>query len=646
MPATASPQESESLRKTARYLAVFLLLLGLGLRAWTACSSNLWCDEAESSINALTILEQGLPVSEYLGQPIFENTLTLPFPESEEYEFKDSSYSEKGLTVYHGWLPLYSIALAQALCGITPDHVSSGIQPKHSSEDVFVRTLAPRLPALLFSIGYLIIIFKLIKGVAGSTAAIMALLWFSLNRDTIAFGHQARYYSLTLLASAACALAAWNLYKHGRWKDYLWLGLTEAILFHTHQLSAVAFAATCVLLLPRILTHERWLLKCGTAATLAALLTIPWAIWSGFFTTASEVPKAYHLFDNRSDWFNYLAERPIPLMIIIALIVLSIFARCFKHYFPHTSSPELKDSNAVMIFLLAWLSCAFLAFHLLVPAASFFFERLTLIAITPFGCLLGILGANFIPKRKQTIALIPACIAALSLLAINNNLPKFPTYKGGTISPILTHLKNLPERDSNRIYASPNDHLIWTYYTGLPVQSIAPIRKSFLDKYTGRFLLLESQLVTSKPSSEVIRSYARLAGLELNDSEIEVFKELIQSHLFEQNLQIRGLIESSSLDDVSIDFLHDYIEELEAANIENNLRVARQLKELTVFKDLPFENVNELWMGFFYRFSNPEFRVGSQSNVRSTLEKSEITAFPQSHTILFIRESLAINESQ
>ena len=56
-----------------------------------------------------------------MGEPIYENTLSVPWPESAEYEFRDSSYSEKGLAVYHAWLPPYAIAAALKLAGIEPD---------------------------------------------------------------------------------------------------------------------------------------------------------------------------------------------------------------------------------------------------------------------------------------------------------------------------------------------------------------------------------------------------------------------------------------------------------------------------------------------------------------------------------------------
>ena len=82
----------------------------------------MWVDEAETSINALTILEHGYPTDHYMGMPIYENTLIQSWPNNEEYEFKDFSYSDRGMAIYHGWLPMYAIAFSQWLMGIQPDH--------------------------------------------------------------------------------------------------------------------------------------------------------------------------------------------------------------------------------------------------------------------------------------------------------------------------------------------------------------------------------------------------------------------------------------------------------------------------------------------------------------------------------------------
>jgi hypothetical protein len=53
-------------------LLAVVLVYGLLLRSWDLGSRPYWVDEAETGINALTILEHGLPVDHYLALPIFD----------------------------------------------------------------------------------------------------------------------------------------------------------------------------------------------------------------------------------------------------------------------------------------------------------------------------------------------------------------------------------------------------------------------------------------------------------------------------------------------------------------------------------------------------------------------------------------------
>ncbi len=80
-----------------RALLLSCLALAPASRLSLVDRRQLSVDEAESSINALTILERGYPSDRYLGLPIYENVLLTTSPTSEEYEFKDSSYSDRGM---------------------------------------------------------------------------------------------------------------------------------------------------------------------------------------------------------------------------------------------------------------------------------------------------------------------------------------------------------------------------------------------------------------------------------------------------------------------------------------------------------------------------------------------------------------------
>jgi hypothetical protein len=149
-------------KKRNAIFAVTILLVAMILRISGAIGDTLWVDEAESAINGLTILERGLPKSEYLGIPIYENTLTEPWEGNAEYAYRDSSYSRKqDVAVYHGWLPLYAIAASQALWGITPQKVGEVplTHPRHGKDDILKRTIAPRMPALIFSLLTCLILF-------------------------------------------------------------------------------------------------------------------------------------------------------------------------------------------------------------------------------------------------------------------------------------------------------------------------------------------------------------------------------------------------------------------------------------------------------------------------------------------------------
>ena len=168
------------MRKPSQVLELGLVLLvamaGLGLRLLYLDDQPFWVDEAESSINALTILQKGYPANEYLGQPIYENTLLWKWPESAEYEFRDVSYSERGFAVYHGWLPLYLIAGSFALHGIQPDEAGASRTVKHDLADRKRRTRAARLPGILFGAGFLLIVFAGGKMLYGRDAAWTALI--------------------------------------------------------------------------------------------------------------------------------------------------------------------------------------------------------------------------------------------------------------------------------------------------------------------------------------------------------------------------------------------------------------------------------------------------------------------------------------
>jgi hypothetical protein len=145
-----------------------LALVAVLLRAHNLGAPTLWTDEAESAINGLTVLAEGVPADHYLGQPLYENTLVRPWPESPEYEFRDISYSDRGLAVYHGWLPLYAIAVAFRLAGVTPDEARQGAPLRDvTAAEIRRWTAVPRWPALAFNAVFVLAAYGLGRATHG-----------------------------------------------------------------------------------------------------------------------------------------------------------------------------------------------------------------------------------------------------------------------------------------------------------------------------------------------------------------------------------------------------------------------------------------------------------------------------------------------
>lgn len=284
-------------RAGALTLAV-LIAAGVGLRGYNLGEPTLWVDEAESAINAITIVGQGVPVDTYLGAPIFENALLREWPGHPELEFRDLSYSDRGLAVYHSWLPLYSIAAAFRLAGVTPEQARSGALLSNAThEQMAWWTAVPRLPALVFSALFIAAAWSLGRAFAGAPAAVAAGTAAATANFFVFAGRQARYYASALAVDAACGLAIWRAWRGGRRRDHVLVGVAIGLLFHVHSVSAVAMTAVYDLSAPLGDLRRGLLARLVAAGVPATLLIVPWAMWSGLLHQAVKQPMALSYLD-------------------------------------------------------------------------------------------------------------------------------------------------------------------------------------------------------------------------------------------------------------------------------------------------------------------------------------------------------------
>jgi hypothetical protein len=609
-----------------RGLLVLVLAYGVVLRAWDLGGKPFRVDEAESSINALTILQHGLPVNHYLGLPIFENTLTRSWPESPEYEFKDTSYSERGLAIYHGWLPLYVTAAGFALAGVSPDRDPTALRGQHSVEEMRGRTVMGRLPAAAFGAVFLVAIFFAAGALYGRDAAWAAVAAGTVCEPAIYFARQARYYSATLALTACCCLLIWRMLQHGRWRDFLLGAIVFVLLFHSHVLS---FAVTCAalgLLTPFLFRHARCVANLATFAVIVSGSILPWAVLTGFVASAAEIPKARSLLSLQDLW-TFLGMLGLFPMLAILTFVWLLVGRV-RGRLPDRLVRPFADHRGAFLWLAGWGMIGLVAFIGLMPAVSFFYGRIVLTVLVPgllFGALLFAAIARLLAPRYSSLLASALFILAL-IQAGQATFWESPDPGTPLTFDLLDHVGSLDLLPDTRIYATPNYHLPLMFYTGLPIQSVAPVRKSFLDNYEGELLIVEAGPRYEPLTWQEIQQTLSATDHPASEAEARRLEPLLATRLLREELGRRVAHVTPELEPDQDFFRHLFL----AQQLKTAKAVMQSVEKLgnPMFRGYMLPDYLICWQTFFYRFVNPEARTGQNVNYAARIRDANAVVLP------------------
>lgn len=615
-----------------------VLVVALLLRIYRLDAPLMWCDEAESSINALTILEQGYPTSSYLGLPIFENILTEPWPGNPEYEFRDSSYSTTGVAVYHGWLPLYVIAGALKAAGIEPATNTANLIARCTPADVALRTIVPRLPSVAFGMIFLILIFKVASEMYGKDAGWAALLASAVAVPIVHIARQARYYSLTLMLSIACCLFLWRMLKLGRWRDYLACAIAASLLFHTHVLTFGIVCGAGVMLLPWLIRQAgvwKKLLACGA---IVASAIVPWGIATGFFTAASTVPKAAATLDLPRDLFIYAIDRwPVTLFLVIGTAWILI-VHFWRDRLPAKLVAPFAGARGSCAFLIAWCVIGWLAFMLLIPAASLWLPRAYLGIVAP-GIVLGAIlfaGVGRLMQPRYSIAI--GCILFIGFIFGNARASYSwdrEINKTQRNVDLIARMRTWNLRPGTRVYSTPSDQLIFTYYTSVPVQSVAAVRRSFFENYPNDIVVIESFTRFIPASWYEVDKAARKRNVYLPREEAEGWARRLTARNLAEH--VKPYVASVAVpNDPLPRWANDVFKrqrELTAyySDVTDNPAAANP----AVFRGYSLPDYSWWWQIFFYRYLDMNARAGDQLNYRTRLANARAVVLPSTYVIYF-----------
>ena len=262
------------------------------------------------------------------------------------------------------------------------------------------------------------------------------------------------------------------------------------------------------------------------------------------------------------------------------------------------------------------------------PAASFFPERLDLSYWGPALLLASVLcaaaGRALLPRYSGAAA--PA-IAFLLLWGSGHPLRAMPSPQSGASWGGLVKLRQQLEVDRltplTKLYAAPNLHLVLSFYTGLPFQSVAPVRKSYLDHYQGGVVYVESGgflPATGPLTPAALQRAATADGAVLPKRDAENLSRLLRTAEYRTALNRDVLRSDCSLENVP-------------AFGRKNLAKARELQlrdtdtansNLLIFRGFNVKNWDQwIWRTvFFYRFVDPLSRSGPNLNFAGRLRGS------------------------
>ncbi len=634
----ARPPRSRAIKRLEYALLGLVLIWALVIRVYRLDAPLFWVDESESTINALTILQHGLPLDRYLGQPVYENTLVEPWPGNEEYEFKDSSYSNKRVAIYHGWLPLYAMAGSLKAMGVRPDSVPDRLTVKHSDEEMSRMTIAARLPAVVFSMALLVLLFLAGSEMYGRDAAWAALVIGAFSERVLDFARQARYYSATVTFSTACCLMLWRIHRHGRWRDYLIAAVVFVLLFYTHVVTfLVASAAGALLLLSSAVWRRGALPKLAVFCLIVLGCALPWLLGSGFLSQARGIPNAFPYLDFPQDLFTFPMSKLHTVLLLAAGLLGLIAAEVMRRRLPPRFARPFRDGRAAFFFLFGWVVLGYLSFVTMMPAVSYIFTRMQLPMLGPGAVLAGLIFAAIaraIMRRPQPLAAV--ALAAVFMLVFAHVKP-WPGDPGTTLSrntgEMIRWLRGREFAPGTRIYATPNSHLTYSVYTGMPVQSVAPVRKSWLDSYPGPVVVIENMPHYMVPTAQELRE--ALHNPDISNDEAGGWGAYIIGRAWREKLPERF---ASVFPPLSSETVRPEIRPLIDSRPQETVKYLQVTDNPifvvpAVFRGYPLRELPDWWQVYFYRFADVDRHTGKNLNFLDRIRNAKATVLFSGWTV-------------
>jgi hypothetical protein len=472
----------------------------------------------------------------------------------------------------------------------------------------------------------------------GNPTGLAALTLVTFSPKCIWLAQQARYYSAALAFST---LALWSLLRlrdAPRRRDFALAGLVLVLLFHTSSLAFAIVGLTSLALAPPILRQRGWRSGVGVALAVLTAGILPWLLWTGYLQHSGRIPMARSLLEFE-DYFLYARAHSGRIAAGLAGLLLLALAWRRRERLPARLSREVKAIRAPLVLLATWIPTAYFGFQMLVPAASCSLVRMShnLLASSILACAV---GTTFVARLILPSAAAPAAVSASLALLLGSgsflNWQRRNPYEAKAIKETIEVLRAREFSADARIYSLPYQQFCLSFYTGLPVQSIAPVRREFLDSYSGEILLLEvASRLPAPPWSAVLRE-AGAHGARIGEHEARAWIPKLTALMIRAELS--PLVHSFEPDPGLVPEWAAGAADSLRRGAETSLhgRFDYAIDNPAMFKGWEPLAFDDFWPAFFYRFVDPKRRSGEDLNYAGRLADAEALLLPSNWVVLRI----------
>jgi hypothetical protein len=225
----------------------------------------------------------------------------------------------------------------------------------------------------------------------------------------------------------------------------------------------------------------------------------------------------------------------------------------------------------------------------------------------------------------------------LAILFATGRRPNFhDTRSGGDWKAdaiVLNQLGAMPMDRTTKLYAAPGDHLILSFYSGLPVQDITPVRKSYLDSYRGDIVYIDRSVSvdTDLLTAESVRAAALRDGLRLSPEAAETWSILLRTRDYREAM-LKSLSRGAPR---QVEPVPPFGWQLLAAHHRKLPSVFSNSSLELVTRGFQMISWSDWRVVLKYRFIGPAARSGIHANYAARLRGADAVILTQAETALY-----------